>query len=542
MTYRTIRIASLFVVVSAVLSACAGCPGKAGDPCDAAATDDPCPDGLVCQPGAEADDPALCRIVVGEKCTPSGGLQQPDAAADEAFCADGTSCTGEGDEAICGGLHSSCRRDGADEPCAGDFACEELEGRSDGQCEKPLRLIGKVVDAQTGDPVPEAHVIALDEQGTALARIAITNSDGDYSLAVPAKRKADGSPVDEIVTLRSSARDYMTFPGGLRTALPIHLDDAAEGEDSWAIENALTTIGLLELPEAQQGRALVQGKVAAGVGSAGVLVVAEGAEVATAVSDLDGEFTIFNVAAGTYTLRGYAKGVQLEPEQLEVDDDDVEGVDLRLADRETATMTGTVQIVNAPGGSVTSIVLVVDSTFDDLFLRGESPRGLRTALDVSGAWTIDGVPDGEYVVLAAFENDDLVRDPDENIAGTDLVRVTVSGGAAVDVEQSFKITEALDVVSPGADAPEAVTGTPTFVFQDDSSEDAYELEVWNAFGDLVWETSTAGVSGSDDVSIAYGGPALEAGMYYQFRARSIRGTSPISMTEDLKGVFFVPAE
>jgi hypothetical protein len=279
----------------------------------------------------------------------------------------------------------------------------------------------------------------------------------------------------------------------------------------------------------------------AGGGSAGVLVVAEGAEVATAVSDLDGEFTIFNVADGAYSLKGYAQGVELAPQDLDVDGDDVEGVQIRLADDETATLSGTVQIVNAPGGAVTSIVLVVDATFDDLFLRGESPRGLRTALDVSGAWSIEGVPDGEYVVLAAFENDGLVRDPDEGIAGTDLVRVTVSGGEAVTVDQSFKITEALAVVSPGAETADPITGTPTFVFADDSSEDGYELEVWNAFGDLVWETSFAGQSGSDDVSVEYGGPALEAGMYYQFRARSIRASSPIAATEDLKGVFYVPA-
>ena len=36
----------------------------------------------------------------------------------------------------------------------------------------------------------------------------------------------------------------------------------------------------------------------------------------------------------------------------------------------------------------------------------------------------------------------------------------------------------------------------------------------------------------------YGGPALKAGMIYQFRATSIKnGGSPISLTEDLKGVF-----
>jgi hypothetical protein len=62
----------------------------------------------------------------------------------------------------------------------------------------------------------------------------------------------------------------------------------------------------------------------------------------------------------------------------------------------------------------------------------------------------------------------------------------------------------------------------------------------------VWEVlDVPGVSGSDAVEEPYDGPALMPGMYYQFRATSIRETpnmsSPISRTEDLRGVFvFAP--
>src|SRR5690606_6756491 len=150
--------------------------------------------------------------------------------------------------------------------------------------------------------------------------------------------------------------------------------------------------------------------------------------------------------------------------------------------------------------------------FDDTFVKGEVPRGLRTPLsgppDVSGAFSIEGVPAGSYVVLASFENDDLVRDPDPGIAGTQIVTVDMAApGEDVALDTSFKVTEALAVVSPGADAPEAVTGTPTFVFADDSSEDHYELVVYDAFGNLVWEdTAIPSVSGSATVEVAYGGP------------------------------------
>ena len=48
-----------------------------------------------------------------------------------------------------------------------------------------------------------------------------------------------------------------------------------------------------------------------------------------------------------------------------------------------------------------------------------------------------------------------------------------------------------------------------------------------------------GVSGSKSVTAMYGGPAMQPGMIYQFRATSISkdGVTPISSTEDLRGVF-----
>jgi hypothetical protein len=46
------------------------------------------------------------------------------------------------------------------------------------------------------------------------------------------------------------------------------------------------------------------------------------------------------------------------------------------------------------------------------------------------------------------------------------------------------------------------------------------------------------VSGSKTVEVVYEGPALEPGLLYQFRATSIKGGgSPLSRTEDLRGVF-----
>ncbi len=150
---------------------------------------------------------------------------------------------------------------------------------------------------------------------------------------------------------------------------------------------------------------------------------------------------------------------------------------------------------------------------------------------------------GPYRVLAAVENDLLVRDPDPSMAGTDIPEVVVGSGETVAVGEAFKVTGALEVVSPGANEPEHVTGAPTFVWADDSSENHYTLVVFDALGTLVWdEPMVPGVSGADTVEVEYGGPALERGMYYQFRATAVKADpqgkpTPLSRTEDLRGVF-----
>jgi len=208
---------------------------------------------------------------------------------------------------------------------------------------------------------------------------------------------------------------------------------------------------------------------------------------------------------------------------------------LNALGKATSVVSGKVEIVNPGGGSDTSIILVVNDTFVESTASGEAPPGLRVG-GVSGTWSIPGVPDGEYVVLAAFENDLLVRDPDTAIGGTSLVRVTVSG-ANVAVAESFKITGSLDAPSP--DREEVVSGTPSFVWNDDSGEDHYTIVVFDAFGKQMWEKlDVPGVSGDKTVKVDYGGPSLTPGVLYQFRATSIKnGGTPISRTEDLRGVF-----
>jgi hypothetical protein len=427
----------------------------------------------------------------------------------------------------------------------------------------------------TGEAIDGALIAALNENGEPVTDVVASDACGDYVLPVAVRRNEDGSFAEEalIWTLSVTARDYQPFPTGLRPALPVDQSDAVPNPDGAeppygekageeddddnddgetfvveVIDNAATNVALIPLGAEAQGVA-VSGSL--GDGTAGTLVVAEGPEAPApyGIADKSGHYTIFNVPAGDVTLRGYRQNVEIEPTTVSVGAGDLEAIDLAVVSTDPeamATVTGSINIVNAEGGSVTSVVLVPASVFNVVLERGPVPLGLRdppppAVPNVSGTFAIDGVPSGTYKVLVAFENDKLVRDPDEGIAGTQIQELTVTAGTDIPVADSFKVTQALTIGGPGNEAPEAVEAIPTFSWTDDSGEDGYDVIVFDALGTIVWEQTMTGVSGSETVTLEYGGPALVGGMYYQFRVTAWRDVNGeqlnISRTEDLRGVF-----
>jgi hypothetical protein len=362
-----------------------------------------------------------------------------------------------------------------------------------------------------------------------LSGVAITDAEGNYALSVPTPRTPEGGLLQHAVTLRVDATGYLAFPRPPRVAVPVEMSLATGSPP--VVDTPATDVALIALPD-QSGLGSIEGTVA-GERPRGTVVIAGGA---SGVADFDGTYAVFNVPAGSVTAKGYKIGDQLEPASAEVRAGEVTpGVDLARIGDAVAGVSGKVEIVNPGNGRNTSVVLVVEETFEPVFASGETPPGLRLG-DIGGDFSFERVPDGNYVALAAFENDFLVRDPDTAIGGTDIVHLTVSGGDTA-LPQSFKVTGSLEVVGP--DNEEVVSGTPSLSWEDDSGEDHYEVVVYDAFGNLVWEkTDVPGVSGSKEVVVPYEGPALEAGLLYQFRATSIKtGGSPISRTEDLRGVF-----
>ncbi len=437
--------------------------------------------------------------------------------------------------------------------CGAGRVCENVSGGAPA-CFEPVVLMGRAFNLANAAAIPGARLVALDANRSPASAVALSATDGGYTLSLPRDRDASGAPVGGSITLRADATGYQSFPSGLRQALPVDTAAAVHTGGEWTIRSSLTDVGLIALASAT-GTGQIRGQVALASGGGGVLVVAEpnaGGSAASAIADRSGAFAILNLGPGDYAVKAFAHGVNYQPVPTSLAAGETKQVQVAIGNTNTATVRGSVQIVNGGQGTATSVILVVESTFDGALVRGDAPPGLRapqpgSAPDVTGAFSIGGVPDGRYVALAAFEDDLLVRDPDTSISGTQIVHLEVADGNLVSASPSFKVTGALDVVSPGASGPETIaSATPTFTWKDDSGEVSYDLAVLDAFGVEVWRTTVPGVSGPPTVSVEYGqaggtpatAPALQAGMYYQFRALSRKnGGSPISQTEDLKGVF-----
>ncbi|MCA9652337.1 MAG: hypothetical protein H6712_14710 [Myxococcales bacterium] len=431
--------------------------------------------------------------------------------------------------------------------CGEGLACEPLVTDAGTHlCAEAVEIHGSVIDALDGSPIVGARVAATDELGTPVTTAVRSDAEGRFVLPVSLARDEDGTVVETRQwMLLASAAGYLAFPGPLRPALPFDSDGR---DDEGIVESSVTTVSLV--PSLRSG-VTITGRVE-GQDPAGTLVIAEGPMPAPlSVVDAEGGFVLFDVPPGAVTIRGLRQGLELEPRSLAVAaGEDIEDVVLLVLSEDPATMatvSGSVVIADAQGGGQTSVVLVPTVTYVEALERGPVPAGLRApappqAPSISSTFEITGVPAGSYTVLAGYENDALIRDPDASIAGTQVQQIAVARGATVELESAVRLTAALVLVGPGAEGPELVDGAPTFSWEDDASEDRYSLVVRDARGDEVWrDDELPRVTGVSEVEVPYAGPALTSGMTYQFRVEAWRdnGGEPtvISRTEDLRGVF-----
>ncbi len=118
--------------------------------------------------------------------------------------------------------------------CDDNQACEVVQG---GQptCVAAVVVTGRVFDLETNSGLGGARIVALDANGAAMSFVATSASDGTYTLAIPITRTGAGAPAETFkLTLRADANGYLTFPAGVRPALPFDTSAAVltDGQSS----------------------------------------------------------------------------------------------------------------------------------------------------------------------------------------------------------------------------------------------------------------------------------------------------------------------
>lgn len=356
-----------------------------------------------------------------------------------------------------------------------------------------------------------------------------TDSNGSYSIQL-----APGSYYVKIY-----AQGYQSIPLPGLTAVPLQVNANSTTAANFQMNN---------LTVANAG--LISGKVATSSGSAvsGVLVVAHwGSNGYSSVSDDKGNYTIYNVPAGNYTVEGYIAAYN---------SDSVNTTVVSGSNPASANLTLTAGAPGSVSGMVTFLATAnkeVDISIINPYTK-ESIPGLTTTT-VHQTYSLSNVPNGYYIARASYKNDAIVMDPDW-ILKNGQPTVTVSNSAAT---VDFSVTGSVLLNSPTNDpsstAPFKISGTSaTFTWTAYPSTSDYAVEVDDENGNVIW----GGFSGSgsaitrnvtvpaSQTSIQYNsdgkGQALQAGHYYRWKIYACKNTVDvpswklISASEDQMGL------
>ncbi|MDA3837361.1 MAG: carboxypeptidase-like regulatory domain-containing protein [Candidatus Delongbacteria bacterium] len=285
-------------------------------------------------------------------------------------------------------------------------------------------------------------------------------------------------------------------------------------------------------------------------------VASSGTEKYATVSGPDGFFILYNLPDNDYSYQALKSGFKLDTVT-------VIGVTTPLYPDglyDSLTVEISPYAGSALSGSV-SFLATTDTLDVDIVLRDPITMAVIPGMitrEIGGNYSLDSIPDGDFIAWASFENDGYVMDPDwifKNPDGLDLSFPTNN------TPLNFSLTGSINMISPTNPADsiyafEADSLVPTFSWGPYPSTKEWIIEVRDLNGNVIWGGFDA--SGivqhqqisKDTYSIEYNfdGSAsanLVPGNIYQWKIYADDDTALnvqtlISSSEDLRGIFTVP--
>ena len=396
------------------------------------------------------------------------------------------------------------------------------------------------VKADDGMALAQAQaVVTLFDENNAFVDNAFVDNQETDELAVFTFALASGT-----YSARIQAQGYQMSPPRGVAAVPFAIV-AGETHD--------ITISLLEHAD-DSATSQIHGNA----DIAGMLVVAvdpDTDEAVSALTDDEGNYVLFNVPNGDYTITAYQAGYSANVIEQPISGDNfVEDADLDVTENTSVSLSGQVTFL-ATGNGIVDVTLIHPLTLDTI-------PGAVVQTDGQGLYALENLPQGDFLAWASYNNDTYVMDPDwiiKNGGVPDAVAVTVADS---DLDKPFSVTGAVMLNSPTNAADLVIPAevdslTPNFNWTEYSSAQRYVIEVFDLQGNSIWggwntDTGIANhtVITSDTLSVIYNfdgsaSAALVDGETYIWRITALKWKQSegkyiaISASEDQMGLFTV---
>lgn len=413
-------------------------------------------------------------------------------------------------------------------------------GGGSGSDHIPMGTLLVTVDAASDDSaVPDASVLVYNDKNL-IAINGTTDLDGEFEFPL--------SPGSYYVKV--TAQGFNPVPLTNQAAIPFEVIDGQTTVKSVILDahpnagNTGQVSGMVMTPAPDLN------------GVSEVLVIAEDSVqelFASCLSGPDGDFVLYNVEPGRYTLSAYRAGYRQvsDPEPVDVEIERIyEENDIEIVTHTNADLRGQVTFLAKTNGIV-DITLIHPGTRDTI-------PGLSTLNNTNNTYLLESIPPGTYIAWASFRNDGYVMDPDW-IFKQGLPEITYDVNTP-DQILDFSVTGVVTIADPTNGAslvvPEIIHElTPTFTWEKYPSAQEYIIEVFDSQGNTIWGGfDDAGVVQHDQItadktSVEFdfdesASAALQDGETYRWKiyadkddVLNVQDDTLISSSEDLMGLF-----